>query len=90
MSSEDNILQLVELINIRIAPAKKTFLQRQRNTTDAQIDTLVCKWYGLADDKIRFVEGDELPIYSTKMSRIIIGEKLPLIPQSRDQGLNFQ
>ena len=44
----------------RLAAAKtgheKTVLQRQINTTDRQIDRLVCELYDLTDEEIRIVE----------------------------------
>ncbi len=40
-------------------PAEKTLYQRQIAATDAQIDALVYKLYGLAAEEIRIVEGEE-------------------------------
>jgi len=38
-------------------PTKKSLLQRQIDTTDAQIDALVNEFYGLTSEKISLVGG---------------------------------
>jgi len=38
-------------------PIEKTFLQRQIDTTDQQIDRLVYELYGLTEEEIGIVEG---------------------------------
>ena len=43
-------------------PTEVTLLQRQIDTTDAQIDVLVYELYGLTDEEIRVVKGGELSI----------------------------
>jgi type II restriction/modification system DNA methylase subunit YeeA len=44
----------LEMSNI---PNEKTFLQRQIDTTDRQIDALVYELYGLTDEEIKIVDG---------------------------------
>jgi hypothetical protein len=38
-------------------PNEKALLQRQIETADGQIDTLVYQLYGLSEEEIRLVEG---------------------------------
>jgi len=40
-------------------PTEKTFLQRQIEATDQQIDALVYELYGLTEEEIRVVGGKE-------------------------------
>ena len=61
--------QLVELVETMLALHKhlpeaktdheKTSIQRQIDATDGQIDKLVYTLYGLTDDEIAIVEGEE-------------------------------
>jgi hypothetical protein len=60
----DRMVELVErmlALNEQFAAAKtaheKTTIQRQIDTTDAQIDKLVYELYGLSEDEIKIVEG---------------------------------
>jgi len=64
LSAAQKISSLVEstlslhrqLSNAKI-PTEKTFLERQIDTTDRQIDALVYELYGLTGEEIRLVEG---------------------------------
>jgi hypothetical protein len=47
----------VEQLTCSNTPTEVTLLQRQIDTIDAQIDTLVYELYGLTEEEIRLVEG---------------------------------
>jgi hypothetical protein len=62
VSLVDRMLSLHQQLANAKTPTEKTLLQRQIDTTDHQIDALVYELYGLTDEEIRLVEGNELPI----------------------------
>jgi hypothetical protein len=52
----ERILSLHQQLASSNTPTEKTFLQRQIDTTERQIDTLVYELYGLTDEEIGLVE----------------------------------
>ena len=52
----EHMLSLHQQLAKAKTPNEKTLLQRQIDTTDAQIDVLVYELYELSDDEIRIVE----------------------------------
>jgi hypothetical protein len=65
-SDQDSVAKLVERmldLHKQLAaakiPAEKTRIQRQIDATDHQIDKLVYELYGLTEEEIRIVEGEE-------------------------------
>ena len=53
----EHMLRLHQQLAAALTPTDKTLLQRQIDSTDAQIDALVYELYGLNDDEIKLVEG---------------------------------
>jgi len=56
VSLVERMLSLHQQLANAKTPTKVTLLQRQIDTTDAQIDALVYELYELSDDEIRIVE----------------------------------
>jgi hypothetical protein len=52
----DSMLALHKQLSEAKSSAQKEIIQRQINTTDAEIDRLVYELYGLTDDEIKIVE----------------------------------
>jgi hypothetical protein len=50
-------MRLTEGSQAACTPNGRTALQRQREATDGQIDTLVYELYGLTEEEISIVEG---------------------------------
>jgi type I restriction-modification system DNA methylase subunit len=57
ISLGERMLSLHQQLSSAKTPNDKTYLQRQTESTDAQIDTLVYKLYGLTEEEILLVEG---------------------------------
>jgi len=57
VSLVETMLSLHKKLPAARTPEEKTLLQRQIESTDKQIDTLVYELYGLTDEEIRVVEG---------------------------------
>jgi len=57
MLTQQKILELHNCFSPTNAPEEKNMLQRQIEATDAEINRVVYKVYGLTDDEIRVVEG---------------------------------
>ncbi|MEA3440206.1 MAG: Eco57I restriction-modification methylase domain-containing protein, partial [Chloroflexota bacterium] len=55
----ETMLDLHKSLAAARTPTEKQMLQRQIETTDQQIDALVYELYGLTEDEIRIVEGEE-------------------------------
>ena len=54
----ERMLSLHQQLASANTPNEKTLLQRQIDTTDAQIDALVYELYGLTEEEIKLVEGN--------------------------------
>ena len=53
----ERMLSLHQQLAEALTPTEKTLLQRQIESTDAQIDALVYELYGLTEEEIKVVEG---------------------------------
>jgi REP element-mobilizing transposase RayT len=53
----EHMLSLHQQLAAALSPTEKTLLERQIDTTDAQIDALVYELYKLTEEEIRLVEG---------------------------------
>jgi hypothetical protein len=54
----DRMLSLHKQLSSAKTSHDKTFIQRQIDATDEQIDQLVYELYGLTDEEIKIVEGE--------------------------------
>ncbi len=55
----EQMLELHKSLTAAQTPQEKTSLERQIAATDSQIDRLVYSLYGLTDEEIKIVEGDQ-------------------------------
>ena len=53
------MLNLKPKLSFARTPDEKNLLQRQIDATDRRIDELVYELYGLTDEEIKIVEGDQ-------------------------------
>jgi bpmI endonuclease-methyltransferase fusion protein type IIG len=55
----EQMLAAQEQLNSAISDSDKNFLQQRVGILDKQINTVVYKLYGLTEDEVKIVEGEE-------------------------------